>query len=40
MADGTDVMAAIDQSGEEKLFVISDISRDEAWLAIPPTEAV
>ena len=38
--DGADVMAAIDQSGEDELFIISDVSRDDAWLTIPATEAV
>ena len=38
--DGANVMAAIDQSGEDELFIISDVSRDGAWLTIPATEAV
>ena len=38
--DGADVMAAFDRSGEEKLFIIADVSRDDAWLTIQATEAV
>lgn len=39
-ADGTNVMAAIDQSGEDDLFVVSDISQDDAWLTILAAEAM
>lgn len=38
--DGADVMAAIDQTGERTLFVISDVSKDRAWLTVPEAEAV
>lgn len=38
-AGDADVMSAIDQSGEDKLFIISNVSRDDAWLTIPVAEA-
>jgi len=34
-ADGTDVMAALDQDD----LVIADVSRDDAWLVVPAAEA-
>ncbi|MFB6104542.1 MAG: hypothetical protein ABEJ57_05575 [Halobacteriaceae archaeon] len=33
--DGTDVMAALDQEN----LVIADLSREDAWLTIPATDA-
>lgn len=38
--DSADVMAAIDQSGERTLYIISDVSKDGAWLSLPESEAV
>jgi hypothetical protein len=34
-----DVMASVDGDGVAARFVIADISRDDAWLSIPLTEA-
>lgn len=33
-------MAVIDQNDEFKLLIISDITKDGAWLTIPETEAM
>lgn len=38
--DDGEVMAAIDPSGERALFLISDISKDDAWINVSQTEAV
>lgn len=34
-----EIMAAIDRSEEMAQYVIADLSRDEAWLAIPEKAA-
>lgn len=36
---GTDVMASIDDEGAEERLVIADVSRDDAWLAVPSADA-
>ena len=38
--EDADVMGAIDRSGEQTLYIISDVTRDSAWLTIPESEAV
>ncbi len=38
--DSADVLAAIDRTGERALLVISDVTRDGAWLTVPEAEAV
>ncbi len=38
--DSADVMAAIDRTGERARLVISDVTRDGAWLTVPKAEAV
>lgn len=38
--DDAEVVAAIDRSGERALFLVADISTDEAWLATSQSEAV
>lgn len=34
-----DVMASVDDDGSTERFVIADISRDDAWLSMPLSEA-
>ncbi|WP_276255505.1 DUF7556 family protein [Halomontanus rarus] len=38
--DDAEVVAAIDRSGERALFLVADITTDEAWLATSQSEAV
>ncbi|QLG48400.1 DUF7556 family protein [Natrinema halophilum] len=38
--DSAEVMAAIDRTGERARLVISDVTRDGAWLTVPEAEAV
>ncbi len=33
------VMAAVDDVDDESMFIIADVSRDDAWIAIHTTEA-
>ena len=33
------VMAAVDDVDEESMFIIADVSRDDAWIAIQETDA-
>ncbi len=33
------VMAALDDTGAALRFIIADITRDEAWLSMPASEA-
>lgn len=36
---GNDVMATVDRSNAESLFVIADVSTDDAWIATPTSDA-
>lgn len=36
--DDADVMSAIDHSGERTLYIISDVTRDDAWLTVLKSE--
>ncbi|WP_251342037.1 DUF7556 family protein [Haloplanus halophilus] len=36
---GSEVMAAVDEGPGLPEFVIADISRDDAWLSVPLTDA-
>jgi hypothetical protein len=40
-SDGTaaEVMASVDSSSDGASFVIADVTRDDAWLAMPVAEA-
>jgi hypothetical protein len=38
-ASHTEVMASVDPAPAQPEFVIADISRDEAWLSMPASEA-
>ena len=38
-ASDTEVMASVDPAPAQPEFVIADISRDEAWLSMPASEA-
>jgi hypothetical protein len=38
-ASHTEVMASVDPSPAQPEFVIADISRDEAWVSMPASEA-
>lgn len=34
-----EVMAAIDEDSGDKRFVVADVSRDNAWVAVPLSDA-
>ena len=38
-ASQAEVMAAVDSSSTRAEFVIADVSRDDAWLSVPVSEA-
>ena len=34
-----DVISTVDRSGTRPLFIVADISRDDAWVSVPENEA-
>lgn len=40
MAGGADVVASVDRSADEPLFVIADVTAEGVWITTPMADAV